>query len=161
MEVLHNVTNQDKNTDVDKPESIDPRFEEYAAFTAVGGLLTDDDGQIRKMSLTEFSTTLGLSRMTLNRWKKDPKFWPLVEAKRNQIFTQSRITAVWNGLFLRAAKGDAEQAKIILGQFANWQPPQQKQVIELGDSWAALLANKRKQVINGEVVDESNESSPN
>jgi hypothetical protein len=101
--------------------------EEYISYCAVGGLITEVDGTLKKMSLEQFSEQLKVDRKTLYNWKKTiPNFWTRVEKRRGEIFTQSRISVVWNGLMLRAAKGDAEQAKIILGHFANWQPPTQK-----------------------------------
>lgn len=155
METPQNVTNENKLTD-DKRQKLALLHEQYISFVAVGGLLTDDDGTLKKKSISEFAAELGVDRRTLSRWKDSlPNFWERVEKRRDEIFTKNRITAVWNGLFLRAAKGDAQQAIIILSQYAKWQPPAQKkpEAAET-NSWAALVDKKRQQqnYIEGEVL---------
>lgn len=151
-----------KLKDPNQPSSLDlepltPQQQNYISYVAVGGLITEDDGSVHKLRLEDFATSLGVDRRTLNNWKRNiPNFWQLVEQRRSEIFTQNRITAVWNGLFLRAMKGDAEQAKIILGQYAKWQPPAQKHDITIGDGLAdaALAARARREnAIEGEVVE--------
>jgi hypothetical protein len=131
--------------------------EEYISYCAVGGLITEVDGTLKKMSLEQFSEQLKVDRKTLYNWKKTiPNFWTRVEKRRGEIFTQSRISVVWNGLMLRAAKGDAEQAKIILGHYANWQPPTQKQEIRIGGLGDLVNAARRKKIIEGDTTDGNN-----
>jgi hypothetical protein len=125
--------------------------EEYISYCAVGGLITEVDGTLKKMSLEQFSDQLKVDRKTLYNWKQTiPKFWDRVEKRRGEIFTQSRISVVWNGLMLRAAKGDAEQAKIILGHYANWQPPTQKTEVRIGGLGDLVNEARKKKIIEGE-----------
>lgn len=152
MEIQQKSTNGDNKT-VPVTE-LDDRKLLYIDFTALGGLITEDDGELKPMKLQDFAAKIGVDRTTLYLWKrKIPNFWDLVRARRMEIGSQARVNKVWNGVYLRAAKGDAEQAKIFLSTFDGWQPPMQRQTVELGDSWAALLANKRKKVIEGQVSD--------
>jgi len=152
MEIQPNSTKPTAKTSVDK--ELSDRQLMFIDFTAVSGLMTDDDGELKPMKVGEFAEKIGVERTTLHYWKKSiPDFWGKVRERRMTIGSQARTNKVISGLYLRAARGDAEQVKIWLGIFDGWQPPMQRQTVELGDSWAALLANKRKSAIEGEVVD--------
>lgn len=130
--------------------------EEWVSYCAVGGLITTEDGAIRKMSISDFAIQLGVDRKTLTNWKTSiPNFWERVDARRRELFSRSRIAVVWNGLFLRAAKGDAEQAKIILSHYADWQPPSQKHEVQIGGLIDLARLAEQENVIEGETVDES------
>jgi len=121
--------------------------EQWIDYNAVGGLITHDDGTLEPMSIAVFASKLGVHRNTLTRWKKEiPNFWDLVKKRRHEIGTQTRTNKVWNGVYLRAARGDAEQAKIWLSTFDNWQPPAQKHEVQVGTGLADLVAQKRAQI---------------
>ena len=137
----------------------DLKYEQYVSFVAVGGLLTDDDGKIKKMSLQDFANSIAVDRKTLYNWKARADFWDKVGTRRSEIFSQNRITAVWNGLFLRAAKGDAEQAKIILGEYAKWQPPSQKHDVQIGGLMDLVKVALSKNIIDGEVLNGDNSTA--
>lgn len=116
----------------------------YIDFTALGGLLTDDDGNLTRMTIGEFANKIGVDRTTLYSWKrKMPDFWDRVEERRNKIGTQARVNKVWNGIYMKAATGNPEAAKLFLGQFAKWQPPSQKVEMEVGNGLADLLQHVR------------------
>lgn len=144
----------DTNADIAEHEKkrklLAAQQEAYIAYCAVGGIITEEDGILaKKMTTKEFAEKLGVDRTTLYLWQKSvPDFWERVNEQRSQIFTGSRLTAVWNGLFLQAAKGNVEAAKVILGQYANWQPPAQKHELDVGTGLADLLqgVRKRKQI---------------
>ncbi len=161
MDVTQNYPNEENTTDVTTSAELESKYHEYAAFVGVGGLIVHADGSFKKMSLEEFARTHGVSRKTLYNWRKRKDFQAVVTKKRNEIFSVNSVSAVWNGVRLRAMKGDAEQAKLFLGQFADWQPPAQRQVHELGDSWSALVRQKREslKVIEGETVDDATGSN--
>jgi hypothetical protein len=96
---------------------------------------------------------IDVNRGTLYEWqKKIPNFWSMVRERRMIIGSQARTNAVWKGVYLRAAKGDAEQAKLFLGVYDGWQPPSQKHDIKVSASWADLVRAKAE-VIDAEVVD--------
>lgn len=156
MDTPQNPTNQLELTEDDRKllGLLSLKQEEWISYVAVGGLITGDDGSIKKMTISEFAIELGVDRSTLNEWKKTiPHFWDRVDKRRNELFSKNRITAVWNGLFLRAAKGDAEQAKIILGQYAQWQPPSQKHEVTIGGLGDLVGLARKKNIIEGDVVE--------
>jgi hypothetical protein len=161
METPQNFPKDNKTTEVEvveptrtvKTEVVKQLQDEYISYCAVGGLLTGEDGTIKKVNISQFAEMIGVDRKTLNNWKRSiPNFWDEVDKKRRKLFSGPRMSVIWNGLFLRAAKGDAEQAKIILGWFADWQPPAQKHEVDVGGGLADLLqmVRKRKQIENAE-----------
>ncbi len=139
----------------------DVRLDEYISYVAVGGLITEDDGSFKRMSLEEFADKLDVDRKTLFNWKKTvPDFWDRVDAKRSELFSRNRITAVWNGLYLRAAAGGAEQAKIILGQYAAWQPPSQRHEVTIGGLIDLAREAETKGIIEAEIVEQPGTNNP-
>lgn len=170
MSAPENSRNQSLQTTVDKnqadrtvkAELLKQQQDEYISYCAVGGLLTADDGTIKKVNLGEFAQMLNVDPKTLNNWKRSiPDFWGEVDKKRHMLFSGPRISAIWNGLFLRAARGDAEQAKIILSHFAGWQPPAQKHEIEVTTGLADLVARKKLE-LERKVIDATPaDSTPN
>lgn len=165
MENQQKSTNEVQTTTVNKRKlqvkDLDDRQLAYIDFTAVGGLITEEDGTLRQMTITQFAQEIGVDRTTLYTWRKHiPNFWDLVAKRRQTIGSQARTNKVWNGVYLRAAKGDAEQAKIWLSQFAGWQPPKQRAEIEhrgIGD--LLNMARQRLTEIEGEIIE--NEQNTN
>lgn len=156
MDALQNSTKREIQKG-DKPTLNGLSFtqEQYIDFCACAGLIVKEDGAIKKMTIGEFATTHGVDRTTLYNWQKSiPKFDQMVEKRRFQIFTKNRVAAVWNGVFLRAAKGDAEQAKMILGHYAGWQPPSQKHEVTVSGLGDLVNLARQKGIIEGEVVDD-------
>jgi hypothetical protein len=97
-------------------------------YYALGGLMTNEEGEIKKMPVTELADLLKVDRVTVYRWRDEiPDFWGKVARARQQLGGQNRVQKVWNGVFLRAAKGDAEQAKMFLTNFdPNFRMPNDK-----------------------------------
>lgn len=118
----------------------------YIDFTALGGLLTHEDGTLEKVKISTFAARMGVHRDTFYKWQKNiPDFWDLVKKRRLEIGSMARTNKVWAGVYLRAAQGDAEQAKLWLSVHDGWQPPSQKHELELGDGMADLLSHVRNQ----------------
>lgn len=139
-----------------------PQQEEYVAFIATGGLIPSEDGAGTKMTAEYFAQQLGVDRVTMWRWRKTiPNFWELVHAKRREIGGKDRLTNVWNGIYLKAAGGNPEAAKLYLANFdPSFRMPMQKVEHEAGDSLVeALGMARRRQIIEGEVVDGSNNNA--
>lgn len=137
---------------------ITPQQDAYIAFVACGGLLPSEGGAGHKMTATQLAEELKVDPATLWRWRQQiPDFWERVGAKRSEIGGKDRLSAVWNGVFLKAAAGNAECAKIYLKNFdTQYIDPMQKIEHEIGGSWAALLEshikNDRNDVIEAEIV---------
>jgi hypothetical protein len=125
--------------------------DQWISYCAVGGLITDETGTMRKMKLDEFCTTFKTPERTLYSWKQTiPDFAMKVRERRVKLFPSSRETNLWNRAYLIAMTTTGPQAieaiKLLAGQFAGWQPPSQKVEHELGSSFMDLLqANRMKQ----------------
>lgn len=171
MEAQQKSTNDSKNTEVTTSQKELPQFREedvtevhrlYIDFVSVGGLITDDDGTMTVMSTQDFANKIGVERTTLYTWrKKIPNFWEKVRERRMKIGSQARTNKVWNGVYLRAAKGDAEQAKIWLSTFDDWRPPAQAHEVKVNHGLADLIAAKQLQDSqNRKVIDADTAASP-
>lgn len=123
----------------------------WISYCAVGGLITDDQGVMRKMKVEEFVATFNTPERTLYNWKKSiPEFEQKVRKRRMDLWPQSRETNLWNRAYLIAMTTTGPQAieaiKLLAGQFSGWQPPSQKIEHEVGTSFMDLLqANRLKQ----------------
>jgi hypothetical protein len=122
--------------------------DQWISYCAVGGLITDDTGVMRKMKLEEFITTFDVPSRTLYNWKKSiPDFDLKVRERRLKLFPASRETNLWNRAYLIAMTTTGPQAieaiKLLVGQFSGWQPPSQKVEHEVGSSFMDLLQSNR------------------
>lgn len=160
MDTPQNLTTEKPKTDESaQTVSLSPyeiHGQTYIDFCAVQGMMTKEDGEIKQMSAGEFAGMIGVRRETLYDWQKRiPNFWDRVQERRKQIGGQNRIMKVYNGLYLRAAAGNPQAAAIWLANHdPDFRMPTQPVKHELGNSWAALLEQKRK-AIDGEVADGS------
>lgn len=165
MEVQQNATQnqQPKDSEESAVSLLTPQQEDYVAFVATGGLIPSDDGPGVKMTVETFAHNVGVDRVTLWRWRKTiPNFWDLVNAKRKEIGGKDRLANVWNGVYLKAAAGNAEAAKLYLANFdPSFRMPMQKVEHEAGDSLteALSLARQRGNLIEAEVIDEPDQRS--
>lgn len=142
---------------------ISPAQDDYVAYVALGGLIPDPEGKATAINMTadQFASRIGVERTTLYYWRKSiPNFWDRVNAKRREIGSKDRLSLVWNGIFLKAAAGGAEQAKLYLANFdPDFRMPMQKHEHDVGDSLAEMmnLARQREaqrgNVIEGETID--------
>lgn len=139
--------------------NITPQQDEYIAYCAVGGIMPREDGFGTKMTIEDFSNQLGVNASTLWRWRSTiPDFWERVNEKRKEIGGKSRLTAVWNGVAMKAAAGNAEAAKLYLANFdPNFRMPTEKVEHGVGDSlMEALNASRRRVTIDAEIIDDAN-----
>ena len=127
---------------------------QYVDFVALGGLLTDESGEFRTMTTREFADQVGVSRNTLYTWQKTiPDFWEKVRIRRLEITKRTRATKVYNGLFLKAARGDPAAVKLWSEIFDNYQPPAQKHEVSIGGLADLAKIAEQKKIIEGEAVD--------
>lgn len=149
METIQNETKTESPTPVNETvdESLTPAQDAYITFCAANGLSVEEDGSIIKMSAEAFAVKIGYGRATLYRWRDSiPNFQDRVRNRRREIFTANRENAVWNGLFLRAAKGDHKQAEMILTHFSDYTPPTQKHEVKVsGLADLAKIARKKNE----------------
>jgi DNA-binding transcriptional regulator YiaG len=131
-------------------------------YNALSGIVTDitEDQSIRKMPITEFAEKIGVSRETLRQWRTMiPDFWDRVNKRREELAPQSRVQAFHEKWYVSALKmnnwavSEAWARNFVPG----YKEAKTKVEHELGNSWTALAQGK-KEVIEGEVVDESKTS---
>jgi hypothetical protein len=131
---------------------------EYLVYDAAGGVGIDESFQTKKMPIDDFALKLGVDRTTLWRRKQAIENWDDLKADiREQLWSDRRVTKVWNGIFARGAKGDYQQALLFL---ANWSKrevkiPNQKNELELGNNLAEFLnaTKQRAEEHNLKVID--------
>lgn len=154
--MLPNVTSTNATTGVEPYKS--GTFDAYITYCALGGIITEDDGDTHRMSIDEFCRNYNVSRMTLSRWKKQTSDWKeRVDKRRDEIVPLARVTAVWNNLYLIARqqkdkRAAVEAAKAFLGHHGLQLPTQRVEAKVEINSWTGLMEAKRN-VIEGEVVD--------
>lgn len=167
MDILQNQTNSESPKVEDKSGVSELSFaqDQYISFVACGGLIPDLEGEATavNMTTTTFAQRVGVARQTLYDWRNSiPNFWELVAERRKELGGKDRLIRVWNGVFLKAATGNAEAAKLYLANFdPNFKMPAQKVEHEVGDSLveAIGLARKRQNVIDAEIIDEPTTNS--
>lgn len=148
MEILQNPTTAEPdNGDVSQRDvELQERQEYYITYYAANGLSVHDDGSFEKISAEKFAAKIGVHRTTLYEWQKSiPNFQARVRARRKEIFNGTREAMIWNGLFLRAAKGDSKQAEMLLSHFSDYVPPTQRHEVKIGGlADLAKIARKKQ-----------------
>lgn len=138
----------------------DPRWAILIDYRALNGTIIEySEAQgtdvIRKMPLEELASKLSVTRRTLYDWEKlIPNFWDQVRERKGVLSSQKRLSLMEDKFFLTAMtwKNPIVSIKWMEQNNPNWKDPRFKVEHEVGNSWAALLGNKRD-VIEGEVVD--------
>jgi hypothetical protein len=148
MPDLQNLTNAPAQTS-ESEETVKLRAyqqDQYIAFVACGGLIPDPTGEKAaiKMTTQEFANNIQVSRQTLYDWRKTiPEFWEKVNQKRREIGSKDRLANVWNGLYLKAATGNVEAAKLYLANHDDeFRMPMERRENNLGSGLADLVARK-------------------
>ncbi|HMT18567.1 MAG TPA: phBC6A51 family helix-turn-helix protein [Candidatus Saccharibacteria bacterium] len=145
---------------------ITPQQWAWIDYKAVGGLIYHDNGeffdgegrpsQFEKMTVEQFAKKISVDKSTLYIWMKNiPDFWGKVDMRRKVLFGGNRKTAVYNGLTLKATRGDVNAIKLYLEIFDDYQPAPQRVQHNLGDGFAdaaLIVAKRRAEPLEGEVV---------
>jgi acyl-CoA hydrolase len=154
---------------IDLGDVITVAQDDWITYCATGGLevVMEEvvkDGrssinQLRQTSITKFAQTHNVDRKTLYNWKKSiPDFQRRVDERRRQIFTDDRMALVWNGLFMRAAKGDAKQAEMIASHFGDYVPPTQKVQVDVGDNFVDMMSMIQADAQPKQVIEETQQA---
>jgi hypothetical protein len=84
-------------------EMLDIRQQNWVDYNAVQGVITESDGAMVKMTVSDFARQIGVDRTTVYLWSKEiPNFWEIVNKRRKAMMTGARTQKVWNSLFLNA-----------------------------------------------------------
>jgi hypothetical protein len=137
----------------------------WVDYNVVQGVITESDGEMRKMTVVDFARHMNVDRTTCYLWTRSiPNFWDLVAERRKLVFGGARTAKVWNSVFLAATvKLNVKAQELWL---ANADPTfriaSQKVEHEVGGGMADLLNRVREidaghtDVLEGEVIDGSN-----
>ena len=161
MDVQQNSTNSESTPEVNKLES-DPRYQALVDFKAVNGLRTDEEGKMIKMSMQTLANILQVDRGTLYNWCRHDGFWEAVNQRRKEISPRARLAKVHETWYLKAVAGEWQHLNAWLFNFdPNYRIPTQKIEHEAGDSLVEALgiARKRQQLIEGEVVNDTDQDT--
>jgi len=132
-------------------------FDQFLTFSALGGLIIDDDGKLNEMKLQQFCELVGIERTMTWRWKSQPGFAEKVRARRAEIVPLARETKAFNQLFLLGMQSQDKRAavdalKTYLGHFSQLQLPVQRQDIKIqGGLMEVLEAAEADGIIEGEI----------
>ena len=132
----------------------------YVDFKALGGVITDDDG-IRKMSVDELASKMGVTRFAFySAVKYMPNFDDLVAERRKELASKSRLSEVHKVWYLKAVKGEWQHMDAWLRNFdPGYKPANVKVEHEMSDGMADALNLARERIRQigniqeGEVVD--------
>lgn len=160
MDDRQNPTTNNLPTDADRQKVLaDAQYTTLIEFKALGGIITDEDGTMKKLTMSDLSGMVGVHRDTLYEWMKRPGFWDAVNVTRKRLSSKSRLAAIQDKWYLKAL--EMKDWRITEAWLRNHDEKyrESRQTIEheIGNSWASLLEGKRKEVdhvIEGEVVDD-------
>lgn len=145
MNTPQNVTKA-KNANGEKP--MDMRHQAFIDYRALNGLISDDDG-IRKMTVDDFATKVGVDRRQLYRWQESiPDFWDKVNARRHEIAPRARLQKMHEVWYLSALKPGADgyrDRQLWLANFDDdFRMPTEKLEHSAGTGLADMIAHKRR-----------------
>ena len=106
------------------------------------------DGVVKRPSARKLANELGVSRQTIYNWRKT---LPDIELRIDQArksMEQINITAVWNGIFLKACDGDARAAEMYLSYWSDYKPPSQTAPTQISNGFGGLLNLTRNKLAN-------------
>lgn len=127
----------------------------YVDWKALGGIITDDNGT-RQLRLGELADMMGISAQSLSQSCNNiPNFWDLVDERRNEFGSTSRLAALHTKWYLMAlTMKNWPLSEAYLRNFdKNYKESKSKLEVEAGASLVKLLDKKRTTPIEGEVVD--------
>jgi DNA-binding XRE family transcriptional regulator len=109
-------------TEMNIPKCKDKEFAQQRViewYAAKGFFYFDEEQMkiVRRQSAASLAADLGISRQTIYEWPKTISDFTIKTAKAQQEIIRANVTSVWNGVFIRAAKGEYKPAELFLSQF--------------------------------------------
>lgn len=155
MDQQPNATNENKSP-IDKDKIVAPltgyaaldlQRQQWVDFNVLQGVIVQSDGEMQKVSISDFAQQLGVDRVTLYRWTKSiPRFWDLVNERRKEMFDGARTAKVWNALFISATVKLNPQsiAMWLANSGTDFRMPSQPVEHEVGGGLADLMQKMRQ-----------------
>jgi hypothetical protein len=108
-----------------------PQKQAWIDFVATAGVTIDEEGERKKITAEKLSKELKVNRVTLYRWRETiPNFWQLVARRRDEIYSHSRMTVVYNAMLKKAEQGDVAAAKLLMNQSSLLKAEKQENKVE-------------------------------
>lgn len=164
MSDIKNLQNHDPALVVPRPwEMLTEVQRTYVDWKALGGLTTDDDGAIKRITLSELADMMGVTIQAFMQSKKTmPNFWDLVHQRRKELSGQSRLAKMHDVWFLKAV--EMKNWPLTEAWLRNFDPDYKeshsKAIEDVGNGFADLVAavsakktQSKPAPIEGEIVD--------
>lgn len=144
-------------------EMLPLRLQEFIDLKAVGGYITDENNEIRKLTVDQLCKRHGVTRQAVYKQIKHiPNFWDLVMERRKNLNKKQRLSNMHSKWYIHALtfKNWAVTEAWFINNDENYIKPSEKREVELGDNLAALLASEEaEKIIEGEVIEHATEQS--
>jgi hypothetical protein len=165
MEPQQNPTNASDVIDTKRKSvgayTLTPQQQAWIDYKALSGIVYEND-MMRKMTVEEFATRVGVHRDTLYAWRNQiPNFWQRVDERRRELGATEWLVKMHEKWKIKALAFDNWQISEawLINFDSSYKTPKLKVEHELGDSMADALnlARERSRQIGsiqeGEVVD--------
>lgn len=119
-------------------------------LVAGGGMVLDEDGNAKKMSMEVFGHKVGYTRMSLYRWIDEDKRdfdIKVMQAMPAVYGNPRRIAKLMNAMFVEGAKGSVQAAEAYMRNFGKaleWKTPTTKLEHDVGNNLADLIAASQR-----------------
>lgn len=124
-------------------DTLDASKKTLVDYRALSGWVSTDDNELglRKMSMDELASKLSVHRKTLYDWQNTiPNFWGLVNQRRSEISSESRLAAVEKIWLTKALKGDWQHLNAwLLNYKPNYKTPGVKVEHSITEDTADLI----------------------
>lgn len=140
-------------------ELLTPIQQAYIDWKALSGLVTTDEGELKKITLADMAAEMNIDRRTFyDQTVHIPNLYELIAERRHKLAPKSRIARVHETWYLKAVRGEWQHMNAWLYNFdPSYKTPTQKVEHDVGDTLADLLdvARSQKQpknITNGEAI---------
>lgn len=139
-------------------------YDQFLTYSALGGLISDDSGRMRRMPIYEFCQYATIDQKTTWTWKHAPGFAEKVRTRRIEVMPLARESMWFNqlhllGMQLQDKRAAVDALKTLTGHFSDLQLPVQRQDVKVQGGIADLLNVARERRLQetqeGDVIDVS------